>query len=208
MTGEVPAGEPRPKDVLRAAVRQERADEPAPQQAARAQRLAALAEQVAPLAGPGLAAFLPTNSEPDVIPLLRRVGVPVYLPTPAGALALDWVRTDPRALQVVGSGIPRPTGPVVAHGPRIDALVTAVLVPAVALDPATGGRLGYGAGYYDRLLADLAPTVHTIGVCREADLYVVPVEDHDRAVDWILTETGLRRPAHTAPRKVESTDRT
>ena len=201
-------GGPAPKDTLRAAVRRERAAESATYRAARAARLAGLAAQVGRLAGPGVAGFLPTNSEPDVIPLLRRVGLPFYLPTPAEDFTLDWVRADPGSLAVVERGIPRPAGPVVGHGPSIEALVGAVLVPAVALDPGSGVRLGYGAGYYDRLLAGLAPTVHTIGVCREADLHEVPVEDHDRAVGWILTEVGLRRPACTATRKVESTDNT
>ena len=46
-------------------------------------------------------------------------------------------------------GIPAPTG--AALPPQDLALL---LVPALAFDPATGVRLGYGGGYYDRLRAD------------------------------------------------------
>ena len=48
-------------------------------------------------------------------------------------------------------GIPAPTGAALA--PQDLALL---LVPALAFDPATGVRLGYGGGYYDRLRADPA----------------------------------------------------
>src|SRR5262245_17367315 len=48
-----------------------------------------------------------------------------------------------------------------SRGPRI---VPAVLVcPGLAFDP-RGGRLGYGAGHYDRWLAD-HPDAVTVGVC-------------------------------------------
>lgn len=66
-----------------------------------------------------------------------------------------------------------------------------MLVPALAVDLATGARLGYGAGYYDRILGALADTVFTVGVCREQDLRAIPVEPHDVPVRGVLTEAGL-----------------
>ena len=67
-----------------------------------------------------------------------------------------------------------------------------ILVPALAIDPDTGARLGYGAGYYDRLLPRLPGAVLVVGVCRDADLFPVPTEPHDVAMGAVLTESGLR----------------
>jgi 5-formyltetrahydrofolate cyclo-ligase len=67
-----------------------------------------------------------------------------------------------------------------------------VLVPGVAFDP-SGGRLGRGAGVWDRALAEVRGTV-VFGVGYE-DQWVerVPREAHDRLVHAVLTEAGLRR---------------
>jgi 5-formyltetrahydrofolate cyclo-ligase len=74
--------------------------------------------------------------------------------------------------------------------PRLDpAAVDWVLVPGVAFDP-EGKRLGYGGGYYDRLLALLRP--ETARVAGAFDLQVVPrvpAAPHDLAVDVVVTET-------------------
>lgn len=69
-----------------------------------------------------------------------------------------------------------------------------MLVPLSAFDE-TGGRIGYGAGFYDRAIAKLLDNDKTpllIGVafsCQQVD--VVPCEDHDIPLDMILTENGL-----------------
>lgn len=63
------------------------------------------------------------------------------------------------------------------------------LVPGVAFD-ARGARLGYGGGYYDKLLTD-CPEPHPFLVAAAFELQVVgevPVEDHDMRVDLIVTE--------------------
>lgn len=64
------------------------------------------------------------------------------------------------------------------------------LVPALAFD-AHGGRLGYGAGFYDTFLATFAGT--TIGLCRETQLSCgrLPREPHDVAVHLVATEERL-----------------
>jgi len=63
-----------------------------------------------------------------------------------------------------------------------------VLVPGIAFD-ANGNRLGYGGGYYDRLLPRLAPDVPRIAGAFEAQIVeAVPTAPHDIGVDWIATE--------------------
>jgi 5-formyltetrahydrofolate cyclo-ligase len=66
-----------------------------------------------------------------------------------------------------------------------------VLVPGVAFDLG-GRRLGYGGGYYDRLLPLLSP--RAARVAGAFDLQVVehvPAAPHDVAVDAIVTESRI-----------------
>ena len=67
-----------------------------------------------------------------------------------------------------------------------DGWIDLVVVPGLAFD-AGGGRLGFGAGYYDRFLAEVsAPKVGL--VYRALLLDEVPQEDHDIAMDIVITE--------------------
>jgi 5-formyltetrahydrofolate cyclo-ligase len=66
-----------------------------------------------------------------------------------------------------------------------------VLVPGVAFD-LSGGRLGRGMGFYDRLLAEVRG--HKCGVAYDLQIVPsVPVERHDVRVDSILTPTRWHR---------------
>lgn len=66
-----------------------------------------------------------------------------------------------------------------------------VIVPGVAFC-ADGRRLGQGRGWYDRFLPRLRPDAVTIGVCfAEYLLDDLPVEDHDRRVDHVVTDGGI-----------------
>lgn len=182
------------KQALRRAIRRSREAESVAVTGERAQLLQATAPDVAEVCGDAVAAFQPTNQEPDIGPLLRELGVTVYVPRTAPDSQLEWVVAGPADLRGSRRGIPTPTGPVVARGGEVVGLgIGAILVPALAVDPASGSRLGYGAGYYDRLLAHVPADVLVIGVCREIDLVAVPTEPHDVAMTAVLTETGLRR---------------
>ena len=65
--------------------------------------------------------------------------------------------------------------------------VDLVLVPALAFD-ARGFRLGYGKGFYDRLLPSLG-RAERIGLAFELSLLPqLPNEDHDIAVHRVVTE--------------------
>ena len=87
------------------------------------------------------------------------------------------------------------------HGiaePRADAQIVApdaLLVPLLAFD-AAGHRLGYGGGYYDRTLDALrkAGGVLAIGIAYAGqEVVLLPRDPHDRALDMVVTEMGVRR---------------
>jgi 5-formyltetrahydrofolate cyclo-ligase len=61
-----------------------------------------------------------------------------------------------------------------------------ILVPMLGFDEALN-RIGYGGGYYDRLL-DTQPQAKKIGICYESGKTDnIPVEDHDMPVDLVVT---------------------
>lgn len=64
----------------------------------------------------------------------------------------------------------------------------AVVVPGLAFDE-QGGRLGYGRGYYDGLIATLRAGVPTIGLAfSEQVVPQVPMEAHDARLHWLVTD--------------------
>jgi 5-formyltetrahydrofolate cyclo-ligase len=61
-------------------------------------------------------------------------------------------------------------------------------VPAIVLAP-DGHRIGYGAGFYDRALPEVAPPAVTVGVGYDYQLLSeVPVTEGDVAMDFIVTD--------------------
>ena len=82
-------------------------------------------------------------------------------------------------------GIPEPG----AHCELLDvATIDWVLVPGVAFDR-DGHRIGYGGGYYDRLLPLLRADAHRVAGAFELQLVDhVPAASHDVAVNAVVTE--------------------
>ena len=74
---------------------------------------------------------------------------------------------------------------------RIDVDLTElelVLIPGIAFD-LSGGRLGYGRGYYDRFLEKTG--AFRIGVCFGAQMVdQVPMESHDKRMQALVSEQG------------------
>jgi 5-formyltetrahydrofolate cyclo-ligase len=63
-----------------------------------------------------------------------------------------------------------------------------VIVPALAVDP-SGQRVGYGRGFYDRLLARIAPPAFALAIAYDFDLVAeVPVTEGDYPVDMVVTD--------------------
>jgi 5-formyltetrahydrofolate cyclo-ligase len=135
---------------------------------------------------------LPLGSEWDTLPLaaaaLRRgkaVAVPRVNIATRG-LELGALTDLERDVAPGYRGIPEPR----AHcAPVAVAAIEWALVPGVAFD-LRGHRLGYGGGYYDRLLPCLP--VGTPRVSGAFELQIVdrvPTTAHDLPVDAIVTET-------------------
>jgi 5-formyltetrahydrofolate cyclo-ligase len=141
-------------------------------------------------------AALPSEIDPQPVAVeLRRRGVKIAYPRieSPGVLGVHVV-DDPVDLVPGPFGLAQPDeqAPRVAlHG------IDAVIVPGVAFDE-LGMRLGYGGGYYDRLLPLLRPNCLRIGLAfDEQILSEIPAEEHDVAVDMVVTQTRVIRPAHS-----------
>lgn len=71
--------------------------------------------------------------------------------------------------------------------PKFDAII----VPMLGFDPDTLHRVGYGGGYYDKLLA-AQPQARKIGACFETGkVGRIPHESHDIRLDMIVTEQKI-----------------
>lgn len=74
---------------------------------------------------------------------------------------------------------------------------TLCIVPGMAFD-ASGFRLGYGKGYYDRFLAEYEGT--TVGICySECVRWSLPRGRFDKAVDLLVTDRFLRKIRKSGP---------
>jgi 5-formyltetrahydrofolate cyclo-ligase len=162
----------------------------------RIEKSLAIADHGAGLAvepGTILSGFWPIRSEADVRPLmfaLRERGARLCLPVVTDRETIVF-RELVRGAAMIDTGFGT-AGP----GPEAEVLdPRTLLVPLSAFD-ATGNRIGYGAGHYDRAIARLRErgmTPKLVGVafaCQEAG--AVPAEPHDVPLDAILTEDGLR----------------
>jgi 5-formyltetrahydrofolate cyclo-ligase len=83
--------------------------------------------------------------------------------------------------------------PIIEQCKPFDALgqLDFILLPGVAFD-SEGGRLGYGGGFYDKLLASLPhrPTL-VAGAFELQVITEIPQESTDHRIDWLVTENEL-----------------
>ncbi|QDU98331.1 5-formyltetrahydrofolate cyclo-ligase [Lignipirellula cremea] len=67
------------------------------------------------------------------------------------------------------------------------------VLPGLAFDR-RGGRLGYGKGYYDKLLATALPCPFLVGLAYDSQLFPeVPMSEHDIRLHAVATESELYR---------------
>jgi len=129
------------------------------------------------------------NREPDTRPILDRVrrefpAVRISLPrVGSGRMLENFYYDGPHQLKVSAWGIPEP---VQGH-PTNPSDIDMVIVPLLAIDRA-GHRVGYGRGYYDRLLATTRPDCRKVGISFfEPVASIQDVDDDDVALDQCVT---------------------
>ena len=145
-------------------------------------------------AAASIAAYIPDENEvptAQVIEDVARSGRVLSLPR-TGQLA-GFVRWRPGDPLVVGpGGVWQPSAGV----PEQLAAPAMVLLPVVAWDR-TGARLGRGAGFYDRVLADLDDTLVRIGLAYEfQEVPELPRDPWDVLLHYVITERCIVRCEH------------
>ena len=131
---------------------------------------------------------LPDEADPALLlARLVEMGCAIAFPRVSGkGRPLEFHHVPDGEVLAPGSfGIPEP----LALWPR--AVPYMLLVPLLAFD-AAGHRLGYGGGFYDRTIAALGP--RTVGIAYAGqETASIPCEAHDRTLDMVLTEQGIRQ---------------
>lgn len=141
--------------------------------------------------------YISYRSEADTIQLLREAlaaGRAVAVPKVVGSDMIFYRIEDFSRLVEGYRGILEPDTAFVGVVPvdfcKIVPEKTVMFLPGCAFD-ATGGRMGYGGGFYDRF-ADRHPGIKRVALAYEAQLVVkVPRETHDMPVDVIVTEERI-----------------
>jgi len=127
---------------------------------------------------------------PSVV-LLRAGGATIAYPRieSPGVLGLHVVAEETELVHGP-FGLTEPT----AEAPRIDPeRINVVIVPGVAFDEQCW-RLGYGGGYYDRLLPLLTDRCFRIGVAYDEQILdTIPAEEHDARLHAVVTPTRVIR---------------
>ncbi len=139
--------------------------------------------------------FFPIQNEPDLLETytsLTTSGCILYLPKATNRgdepyHMAPWAPGQP--LKPGLFGVPEPTSdpiPVTESDKRIDYW----LIPGLAFS-ITGARIGFGGGYYDRLLANV--TGIKIGIAYPFQLQdTLPTAEHDVEMDIVVTPSEIR----------------
>lgn len=135
-------------------------------------------------------AYFSFRQEPDLSPLLENTPTKIWgMPRCVGDSLLWHQWTPNEAVEIGCYGIPEPyaKAPIISYEQ-----VDLILIPCVACNQ-QGYRLGYGGGYYDRLLA--APewaNKFAIGIVFDfAYLPELPIDPWDKPLHAVCTETKL-----------------
>jgi 5-formyltetrahydrofolate cyclo-ligase len=130
--------------------------------------------------------YYPVNFEVDDLTLLKRLEKNKYticLPVIKDNFQMDfykWSFSDP--LKINKHGIPEPETKSIAY-PDI------LLIPLLAFDKNLN-RLGYGGGYYDRLIEkfEKKKKIIKIGLAFSIQkIDKVPIKEYDKKLDYIVT---------------------
>jgi 5-formyltetrahydrofolate cyclo-ligase len=185
-------GPPSSKDELRAAALAARDGLSREHREAAAQIIAERGLPIEVMRAAIVAGYSPIRGEIDPVPLMRalaaknaRLALPAIGARRQALQFRCWSPGDPLIRGALG--ILEPSSAAAELLPEI------VLVPLAAFDRA-GHRIGYGAGHYDRTLAQLrrSRTITAIGLAFAAqEVEAVPVMEHDARLDFVLTEAQV-----------------
>ena len=140
-----------------------------------------------------VAGYIPMRGEADPLPLMNRLrdaGSPLALSRVVGKdqplQFHSWRVADTPSKASFGMMEAAPDWPVVS--PDI------LLVPLLGFDK-EGYRLGYGGGFYDRTLQSLrfGATILAVGIAYAGQEMILPHDDSDERLDWIVTEQYARK---------------
>jgi 5-formyltetrahydrofolate cyclo-ligase len=140
-----------------------------------------------------IAVFIPLPGEPDIWTpsqqLIATQAARIYAPRMMPENQLDLVMiTNTTALLRGPFGVIEP--PIESNALADLTTLDAIFIPGLAFSK-DGGRLGFGGGWYDRLLARIPDKTIKIGVCwNELLIDSVPMDAWDVHVDGILTQAG------------------
>jgi len=146
-----------------------------------------------------IAIYASLATEPDTWRLINRfqtAGHTILLPRVSGPHALEWGRYDGPDSLIAGKwNILEPKEPTTASLRDCEIVV----VPALAVDPTTGLRMGYGGGYFDAALTDVPQHAQggplRVSLCFDDEVIEgLPANDWDACVDVIVTPSQTLRP--------------
>ena len=134
--------------------------------------------------------YYPVNHEIGDLEILKefeRKKIIISLPSIKKNFKMNFIKCSTKDPFVINKyGIPEPSfGKIVF--PDI------LLVPLVAFDKKLN-RLGYGGGYYDRLIRYLKKRkkIITVGLAFDfQEFYSVPISKYDQKLDYILTNNNI-----------------
>ncbi len=144
-----------------------------------------------------IALYAAVNNEVDTSDVLKQAlagGKLVLLPAVKGNDLSFRQVTGLSSLKRGAFGIMEPDSNCIVWAPQE---ADVIVVPGVAFDLA-GRRIGYGKGYYDRVLHALEGTGKLVGFGYEMQLVAdISAEPHDVRMDMIVTERRVVRPRGT-----------
>ncbi|MGC1496418.1 MAG: 5-formyltetrahydrofolate cyclo-ligase [Sulfitobacter sp.] len=149
-----------------------------------------LSEVLAGYRGVPLSGFMPIRTEIDPVPAMSEacahgpVGVPVIIKAGQPLKFSRWTPETPMIAGAFGAMVPEQEN---FFDPEI------LIVPLLAFNR-TGGRLGYGGGFYDRTLQGLRSKRATLAIgfaFAGQEVADLPLEDTDQPLDLIVTENGV-----------------
>lgn len=134
-------------------------------------------------------AYLAMPKEANLDRLIEKAlaaGKKVYVPVCVSKT--EMIAAELKSLEAITLGVLRIRIPAEPYECIAPTDLDLILVPGVAFDVA-GGRMGMGAGYYDRFLADVSAE-RCVGVAWDTQVVSesIPMDVHDKRLGALLTD--------------------